>query len=121
MKRAKRRIEIFRFLLSKGSTLISNSFHQGLISNADLSSLVIVRTGQIAYCDSANIRNMSLSHIVPLVIVLFPLLTIRFADPKLKHYAGILMMWLIRSEFERPYVAGSSAVSAYERLDLRIF
>lgn len=84
-------------------------------SNANLSSRVIVRTGQIAYCTQLNNENVAIAYRTGCDCVVSPVYDVFEVTKKDKLLPEYLMTWLIRTEFGR-YVYWASEGSAYEFL-----
>lgn len=96
---------------------ISKEFITPQRSNSDLSSRIIVRTGQFAYCSQLNNANVAISLRVGPDCVVSPVYEVFDIKDEYKNklISEYLLLWLIRKEFGR-YVYWSSVGSAYEFL-----
>ncbi len=84
-------------------------------SNSDLSSRIIVRTGQIAYCTQLNNENVAVALREGPDCVVSPVYNVIEINNPNQIIAKYLFLWLCRSEFGR-YVYWASKGSAYEFL-----
>ena len=84
-------------------------------SNADLSSRVIVRQGQFAYCTQLNNENVAIAYRTGCDCVVSPVYTVFEITRKGELLPEYLLLWLIRPEFGR-FVYWASVGSAYEFL-----
>ena len=84
-------------------------------SNADLSSRVIVRQGQFAYCTQLNNENVAIAYRTGCDCVVSPVYTVFEITRKDELLPEYLLLWLIRPEFGR-FVYWASVGSAYEFL-----
>lgn len=84
-------------------------------SNSDLSSRVIVRKGQIAYCTQLNNANVAIALRDGDDCVVSPVYSVVEVIDKSKLLPQYLMLWLIRPEWGR-FVYWAATGSAYEFL-----
>jgi type I restriction enzyme S subunit len=84
-------------------------------SNSDLSSRVIVRHGQIAYCTQLNNENVAIAYREGPDCVVSPVYNVISSKDESVLLNQFLFLWLTRSEFGR-YVYWASKGSAYEFL-----
>lgn len=84
-------------------------------SNADLSSRVVVRNGQFAYCTQLNNENVAIAYRKGCDCVVSPVYTVFEITKKDELLPEYLLLWLIRPEFGR-FVYWASVGSAYEFL-----
>ncbi len=105
-----------RITLEQGIN-INKEFITPQRSNSDLSSRMIVRKGQFAYCTQLNNENVAIAYREDEDCVVSPVYNVfeikkKYKDSLLDKY---LLLWVRRSEFGR-YVYWSSVGSAYEFL-----
>ncbi len=103
-----------RITLEQGIN-ISKEFITPQRSNSDLSSRLIVRTGQFAYCTQLNNANVAIAYRTGPDCVVSPVYNVIEVVDKEKLLDEYLLLWLIRSELGR-YVYWASRGSAYEFL-----
>ena len=94
---------------------ISKEFISPQRSNSDLSSRVVVRTGQFAYCTQLNNENVAIAYRTGPDCVVSPVYNVFEITEKDKLLDEYLFLWLIRPELGR-YVYWASRGSAYEFL-----
>jgi len=84
-------------------------------TNSNLSSRVVVKKGQIAYCTQLNNENVAIAYRTGPDCVVSPVYNVFEVTKKDKILSEYLMVWLIRPEFGR-FVYWASEGSAYEFL-----
>jgi type I restriction enzyme S subunit len=84
-------------------------------SNSDLSSRVVVKHGQFAYCSQLNNENVAIAYREGVDCVVSPVYEVFEITNKQKLLDGYLFLWLQRKEFGRR-VYWESEGSAYEFL-----